>query len=128
MIALHCMNIQLEKGYEAIQSALEQVGKLLPADRGYIFDYDFKEQIAINTYEWCNDGIEPQIDTLQHSPLDAAPDWVASHLKGEPVLIADVAALSQSDMKDIFDHQNIKSESDICSCFFQGETSWVYRV
>ena len=43
----------------AINNLLEKIGHFTKADRAYIVDE--KDGFYYNTYEWCNEGIEPQI-------------------------------------------------------------------
>jgi PAS domain S-box-containing protein len=108
-IAFDCINIPLDKIDHAIYSALEKMGKLISADRGYVFKYDFKNNIAVNTHEWCARGVEPQKDNLQDSPMEDAPDWVEAHLKKEPLIVQDVSTLLSGNMRDILESQKIKS-------------------
>ena len=108
-IAANCINVPLDKIDDAIQSAMAVIGEFVFADRVYVFNYDFKKNIAINTYEWCNEGIEPEIENLQNSPLEHFPEWVESHLKREPFIVPDVTALSPGALRDILEQQQIKS-------------------
>ena len=58
--------------YEAkdLQLAVESVLKLLcrhfGVSRGYIFENTADDQGCSNTFEWCDAGVEPQIDRLQN--------------------------------------------------------------
>lgn len=51
---------------EAINSILELVGRRYNVSRVYIFEDSEDGNYVSNTFEWCNDGIEPEIDNLQH--------------------------------------------------------------
>ncbi len=93
----------------ALQEALGRVAAFAGADRAYVFRYDFAARTASNTHEWCAPGVAPQIDALQGINLDALPDWVAPHLRGEPIVIADVEALPEGNLRDILTPQEIKS-------------------
>jgi signal transduction histidine kinase len=53
--------------------------------------------MASNTHEWCADGVEADIHNLQGIPLSLFPKWVASHQRGEPVVVSDVSALELGD-------------------------------
>lgn len=118
-ISSRCINIPLKDVDKGIQRALREVGEFVKADRAYVFKYDFNKKIAVNTHEWCNQGIEPQIDNLKDSPLDAAPDWVESHLKGESVVISDISSLPETKMRDILEQQQIKSLISV-PMFYEG--------
>jgi PAS domain S-box-containing protein len=108
-IAANCINVPLDKIDDAIQSAMAVIGEFVFADRVYVFNYDFKKNIAINTYEWCNEGVEPQIKNLQDSPLEYFPEWVTSHLKREPFIVPDVTDLPPGALRDTLEQQQIKS-------------------
>jgi len=105
------INCSLESVNIEIQLSLETVGKFIGADRVYIFSYDFHNRTTSNTFEWCNESIEPQIDYLQDIPLDSVSDWVSEHIEGNTIKIPDVSVLSEngSSIKEILEAQNIKS-------------------
>lgn len=54
----------------AIQLILEIVGKRFDVSRAYIFENSDDGKYADNTYEWCNDGIVPEKENLQHFPYE----------------------------------------------------------
>ena len=109
-ISTEFINIPLEEFDVAINDAIASIGAFTGLDRVYIFAYDFEKQIAVNTYEWCASGIEPQIDELQDVPLEAMTDWVETHKRGETMLIPDVSELpSDSEIRQILEPQHIKS-------------------
>ncbi|MDO4573397.1 MAG: EAL domain-containing protein, partial [Clostridia bacterium] len=50
---------------EAVRAILSLLGEHYRVDRAYIFE-DTPDHLACNnTYEWCAEGVEPQIDQLQ---------------------------------------------------------------
>jgi PAS domain S-box-containing protein len=109
-IALNYINIPLEKIDTTIHKSLEEVGKFVKADRVYVFDYDWDNGVCNNTYEWCGDGITPQINNLQNVPLEDIPFWVNPHKEGKAINIPDVFALHESDVvRQILEPQDIKS-------------------
>ena len=108
-IATTYINLPLEEVDHAIQTALKDLGDFVEADRAYIFDYNFDAGICTNTFEWCRDGVSPQIDVLQAVPLSELPDWVATHSRGDAVYYPDVAALPPGGVRDILEPQQIKS-------------------
>lgn len=68
----------------AINELLKIIGDYHVADRAYIFEVDYELNILINTYEWCKEGVTPQIDNLQRLPLEAADRWIVQfNLCGE---------------------------------------------
>ncbi len=103
------INLPLESVEAAISDSLQHMATFVDADRAYIFDYDFAKQICINTHEWCADGIAPQIEELQAVPLEVVPDWVATHLRGEPMVVQDTFALPPGGVRSVIEPQGIKS-------------------
>ena len=96
-----------------IIKALTSIGNFSGADRAYVFQYlDNEKQRVRNTHEWCNQGIEPQIDKLQDIGLAEELPWFASQLKKpNPIYIPDIAALPPQARPDRqhFEAQKIKS-------------------
>jgi diguanylate cyclase (GGDEF)-like protein/PAS domain S-box-containing protein len=97
-------------GFEtAISRSLKDIGEFVGADRAYVFRYDFEKALASNTYEWCAQGIKPQIDHLQALCVDDIPDFVAAHEKGQPFYVPDVALLPDKASREILQAQDIQS-------------------
>lgn len=59
-----------------INSALEKIGRFTEVDRAYVFLLENDSTLMSNTHEWCNDGIEPQINDLQQLSTNALPWWM----------------------------------------------------
>lgn len=53
---------------QALQSILELTGKMFEISRIYIFENDRDDLHCSNTFEWCAEGVEPQIQNLQRIP------------------------------------------------------------
>lgn len=103
------LNLPIDKIDPSINDALAKLGEFVNADRSYIFDYDFEKGVTNNIYEWCREGIEPQIDNLQAIPLGGVSDWVNTHKKGEKMYVPDVLSLPKGSLRDILEPQEIKS-------------------
>ncbi|MEC9485358.1 MAG: response regulator [Candidatus Izemoplasma sp.] len=102
----------LHNDYDTIiNQALKQIGSVIQADRVYIFKYEFEQNIMVNTYEWCNVGVVPEIDQLQNVPItDYLEDWVLNHTQHKNIIISDVESLDhESALYDILSKQDIKS-------------------
>jgi signal transduction histidine kinase/DNA-binding response OmpR family regulator len=110
-IASTFINLPLDQTQTAVQRALQHLGTFVSADRVYLFEYHFSEQFTQNTFEWCAEGIEPQIDDLQAVPLEMVPDWVSKHRAGESLYVPDVSKLpeEQDGLRQILEPQEIKS-------------------
>lgn len=49
-----------------VQDILALVGRRFNVSRTYIFENTPDNRACRNTFEWCSEGVEPQIDRLQH--------------------------------------------------------------
>ncbi|MFI3324806.1 MAG: GGDEF domain-containing protein [Clostridia bacterium] len=58
---------------ESINELLKLISNFYQAERGYIFAVI--DGLVYNTYEWCAEGIIPQIDMLQGITLDVVDRW-----------------------------------------------------
>jgi PAS domain S-box-containing protein len=104
------INLKVSDIEAGINLSLAELSQFVNADRGYIFEYDWKRGECNNTYEWCNVDVSPQIDNLQGLPTDMIPWWVEKHQNGEPLSIPDVLALDESDgVREILEPQDVKS-------------------
>lgn len=108
-IASGFINIPFHKVDESVNSALEKMGSFVNADRSYIFHYDWENHCASNIFEWCADGIDPQISNLQNIYLGPFLEWVDPHKKGEVLYIADSSAFPDGDLKEMMIAQEVKS-------------------
>jgi len=60
-----------------IDAILKDVALHYDADRAYVFEFSKDRKIINNTFEWCKEGIEPQIEVLQNLPYESVAAWVA---------------------------------------------------
>ena len=106
------INADLSDIDQLIRTSLKQIGEFVEADRSYIFSYDFVNNTTSNTYEWCADDIEPEIDNLQNIPIDFIPQWVKAHQSGEAFYVEDVSLLpddGEHGLRAVLEPQGIKS-------------------
>ncbi len=108
-ISTQYINVSINKIDESINIALSEIGEFVQADRAYIFNYNHETRTASNTYEWCQVGVDPQIENLQNISFDDIPLWIDSHLKGDTIYISNVGQLIDVDIREILESQNIKS-------------------
>lgn len=78
----------------AINNILEKIGHFTKADRAYIVDE--KDGCYYNTYEWCNEGIEPQINQLQNLRAEDMPYWIPKLSSGESIFIEDLENVKET--------------------------------
>ena len=100
----------------AVNSGLTTILEYYDADRTYIFEFQWKENLTRNTYEIYRDGISPQIENLQTVPVDVVARWVDSFEDQEQntiIFIGDVDALKDDPTRrleyDCLHPQGIKS-------------------
>jgi signal transduction histidine kinase/DNA-binding response OmpR family regulator len=103
------INIPISKIDETINQSLKEMCEFVSADRSYIFNYDFTNQTTSNEYEWCAEGILPQINELQNIPLGMMVEWLKVHRKGETMFIEDVNTYTDGAIKELLQEQQIQS-------------------
>ncbi|MBO4899813.1 MAG: sensor domain-containing diguanylate cyclase [Lachnospiraceae bacterium] len=75
---------------EKINKVLTYLCEELHADRAYIFE-DMNDGTFDNTYEYCAEGVTPEIDNLKGIPYDGVIDvWYEEYKKGGHILIYDI--------------------------------------
>lgn len=94
---------------EKIQFTLATLGKTLDVSRTYIFE-DFDEgKKTKNTFEWCANGVEPQIEMLQElSHKEDVPSFRPHLITNGKLFSNDVSQLPE-DMREILEPQKIKA-------------------
>lgn len=94
-----------------VNNILETIGDLIQADRSYIFEFNYDKKTMSNTFEWCANYIEPQIQNLKDLPLDKFKFFIDTLTEKEIVVYA---SLSQIPESEIFLRQHLE-EQDIQS-------------
>ena len=56
---------------DGINNVLCKVGEYTCADRAYVFEIN-EDYTTTNTYEWCKEGVTPQIDNLKGIPFETS--------------------------------------------------------
>ena len=104
-------NLHSREIYRGIQHALEELGRHSKVDRSYFFLFDHVMARMSNTHEWCADGIDPMMETLQDVPVDVMPWWMERLRKHKNVHIPDVHDMppEASQEQQVLLEQDIKS-------------------
>ncbi len=74
---INCINT-LHSGEEpqvSIDRLLAIIANYYQADRCYIFEFNDTGLYINNTYEWCAEGVTPQIEVLQNVERDTLQTW-----------------------------------------------------
>lgn len=108
-IATQFINSPFESLDYSINQSLKDIGQFVNADRSYIFDYNTAKRTSSNLYEWCREGITPQIENLQDVSFEDMPLWVEKHFAGEPMDIPAVDELPKEKLRELLEIQDIKS-------------------
>ncbi|RJP29864.1 MAG: PAS domain S-box protein [Actinobacteria bacterium] len=110
-ISTHFVKLPPAEIDDAVYRALQDVGAFAGVDRSYVFRFSADGATMDNTHEWCAEGIEPQIDSLQGLPVDIFPWWVGRLRVFETIYIPRIADLSPEAgaEKEILQAQGIQS-------------------
>jgi PAS domain S-box-containing protein len=108
-LSIGFINLPIKELEPAVNKSLIDIGQFVGADRAYVFEYDFINNVGSNTFEWCSEGIEPQISNLQAIPFEGFSEWIAAHRRGETVRVDNVNDLPQNILRKFLENQNIRS-------------------
>ena len=97
-----------ENIHDSIQMALTETGKFAGVSRSYIFEKSTDGKTCDNTYEWCNEGINPEIDNLLGLTVNDLQTWFDVFDRGEYVCASDIKSLAP-EVQEILEPQGIKS-------------------
>lgn len=92
----------------AIQMILEIVGKRFDVSRAYVFENSEDGLYADNTYEWCDEGIEPEKENLQHFPYSSLEGYEELFVNNSIFYCRDIYALQPNQIA-LFESQGIRS-------------------
>lgn len=82
--------------HERLDMILSKIGRFSDVDRSYFFKFDHEDRTVSNINEWCNDGVDAQINELQGLPYEMAPNWMAEMLAGRALYINNLDALDEN--------------------------------
>ena len=87
---------------EAINDVLGELGRFNKVDRVYIFEYDKDKDEVNNTFEWCQAGINPEIEKLKGIPYDFVPRWRDHFTRNEYIYIPSIKDLPE---EPLYEHE-----------------------
>lgn len=114
---------------EQINEFIRFFGKHIGSDRIYIFEDSEERHATDNTYEWCADGVIPEINELQNVDMDIIDWWYETFSKGESIIITDVEDLKEEHRisYDLLRAQNVKNVV-VCSLYYKDEIRGFFGV
>lgn len=94
-----------------INRVLARLGKITHSNRVYIFEFKDDLRIMDNTYEWCAEGTEAQINYLTDLESSMFPWWMENLKNNNPIIIEDVFQIPEigKNERSILEEQMIKS-------------------
>ena len=100
-----------EDSVSLIDGLLEGTAQFYGADRAYIIEADWELGIGLNTYEWCQPGVEHQKDMLQFMTMEVFPRWKRFLIENKPVIIPNTEELKAEypDEYDFFMKYGVRS-------------------
>lgn len=108
-ISTRFININFEELDQAIDTSLKEIALYSNADRAYVYRYNLNLAICENTHEWCADGIQTQIESLQKIQISDMPFWFSQHSKGNFVEVEDVSLVEEPKLREMLENEQIKS-------------------
>ena len=90
----------------ALNAVLGMVGEFLQADRTYIFN--IVSHRMWNAYEWCAQGVSPEIQNLSDLPLSLIDHWIERFTRGEAVIINSVDDLQDGERADEYEALSVQ--------------------
>lgn len=105
---------------EAIRKLLEIIGRSFDVSRAYVFESSEDGKYCSNTFEWCGEGIEPQIEQLQNISYEEDLDDYLSNFNSDGLFYcADVRATAPH-LRSVLEPQGIRSMLQ-CAMLDEGE-------
>ena len=96
---------------DQINEFIRFFGEHIGSERIYIFEDNIRKKVTNNTYEWCADGIEPQIKFLQNVDMSIIDWWYTSFDAGRNISTKDIEEIKDEypAAYELLKVQNVKS-------------------
>ncbi len=93
---------------ERVNKVLKALGQFADVSRIYIFENFSNNERMRNSFEWCNDGVSPEIDNLQDLSYDIYPEWKTMLIDDGIIKASDIKSLPKK-VYEVLNAQNIES-------------------
>jgi len=94
---------------KSINELLSLVGRKMNVSRVYVFENSDDNRFCSNTYEWCNQGILPQIENLQNISYETDIPGYADNFDEQGIFYCPDVAILPKNIYDIVAPQGIKA-------------------
>ncbi len=94
---------------DAIAGILEVLGNYYDVSRVYIFEDSEDHSYCVNTFEWCADGVTPEIENLKHLSYDEVLSGYKDSFNSNGVFFCPDVSLLPKKQYDILSPQGIFS-------------------
>lgn len=115
---------------ELVYRLLGLIGEAMQSDRVFLFErLEGTAEAYCNTFEWCANGVAPQIDNLTEIVPADMPYWLKVFGRGETIVIPnieDVKTLMPSEY-ELLKAQSIRSEIAV-PVFYRGNLSGFFGL
>ncbi len=105
------INLPFEQIDAVISDTLQRIAEYVEADRSYVFQFRDDLRFMNNTHEWCAEGVNPEIDSLQGLETSGFPWWMGQIRNNMVIHLPRIADMGMevAAEKEILESQNIKS-------------------
>lgn len=94
---------------QSVSSILEMIGKRFSVSRAYIFEESEDGSTCSNTFEWCNEGVEAQIESLQNISYEQLGNHYKDNFSENGIFYCPDIQQLPKEQRDILTPQSIKS-------------------
>lgn len=110
-ILFEFINLNQENFDSKINRSLKMIGDYYDVDRTYLFTVNQNQKTMTYSHEWCNPGINAEINTIKNTPLNQFP-WIIHQLYKHKLLsIKDITSMpieAKSEQQKLY-NQGVKS-------------------
>lgn len=115
---------------ELVYRLLSLIGEAMQSDRVFLFErLEGTAEAYCNTFEWCANGVAPQIDNLTEIVPADMPYWLEVFGRGETIVIPNIEGVKTQmpSEYEILKAQSIRSEIAV-PVFYRGNLSGFFGL
>lgn len=119
-------NAEQNNAEDTVNSVLSAIGRRFAVSRAYIFESSSDDNsVYKNTYEWCAEGINPEIDNLQEVALDDFLPLFNQANEDGIIYCNDFSMLDKRESQEILESQGIQS---FLHSYIKSDNRFAYAV